>query len=154
MAISPFTEHNAQSGPQQGRSIEQSRQRQGCRQTLTLGLLQACPSPVRNRSSDIFKLIVPPVYHNDGNRHFTEASKKGGLAKPGNGLGTAFADYDRHGRADIFVANDSVTEFTCHNRGDRAFEDSCIGIRRHRKHRLTGILYEFNFDTMCEVSWN
>jgi len=55
---------------------------------------------------------------------------------------------------DIFVANDSLPGFTCHNRGDRTLEDSRIGIRRDRKHRLTGMLYEFNFDTMCEVSWN
>jgi hypothetical protein len=58
------------------------------------------------------------VYNTDGNWHFTEASKKIGPAKPSNGLGIAFANYDRLERVDIFV--------------DRTFEDSRIGIRRHR----------------------
>lgn len=75
---------------------------------------------------DIFKPLGPLVYHNDGNGHFTEISEKIGLAKPGKGLGTALADYDRDGRVDIFVANDSMPEFLYHNRGDGTFEDVAL----------------------------
>jgi hypothetical protein len=75
---------------------------------------------------DIFKPVAPLVYHNDGNGHFTEVSKKIGLAKPCKGLGIAIADYDRDGRVDIFVANDSMPEFLYHNKGDGTFEDVAL----------------------------
>src|SRR6267143_5414971 len=72
---------------------------------------------------DIFQPIAPLVYHNDGNGHFTEVSQKIGLSKPGKGLGIAIADYDRDGRIDLFVANDSMVEFLYHNKGDGTFEE-------------------------------
>jgi enediyne biosynthesis protein E4 len=72
---------------------------------------------------DFFKPIAPLVYHNDGNGHFSEVSEKVGIAKPGKGLGIALADYDRDGRTDIFVANDSVPEFLYHNKGGGTFEE-------------------------------
>ncbi len=73
---------------------------------------------------DTFQPIAPLVYHNDGNGHFTEVSEKIGLSKPGKSLGIAFADYDRDGRTDIFVANDSMVEFLYHNKGDGTFEET------------------------------
>jgi hypothetical protein len=33
-------------------------------------------------------------------------------------LGIVFADYDRDGHLDIFVANDSMPEFLYHHKGD------------------------------------
>jgi hypothetical protein len=72
---------------------------------------------------DLFQPIAPLVYHNDGNGHFTEISQKIGLGKPGKGLGIAIADYDRDGRIDLFVANDSMLEFLYHNKGDGTFEE-------------------------------
>lgn len=72
---------------------------------------------------DAFQPIAPLVYHNDGNGHFSEVSRKIGFSKPGKGLGLAIADYDRDGHLDIFVANDSMQEFLYHNRGDGTFEE-------------------------------
>jgi hypothetical protein len=72
---------------------------------------------------DVFQPIAPLVYHNDGNGHFTEVSKKVGISKPGKGLGIALADYDRDGRVDIVVANDSMLEFLYRNKGDGTFEE-------------------------------
>src|SRR5438876_476830 len=72
---------------------------------------------------DYFQPISPLVYHNDGNGHFTEISQKIGMAKPGKGLGLALADYDRDGKIDILVANDSMFEFLYHNKGDGTFEE-------------------------------
>jgi enediyne biosynthesis protein E4 len=74
-------------------------------------------------SPDVFKPIAPLVYHNEGNGRFVEVSKKTGISKPGRGLGIAFADYDRDGHTDIFVANDSMFEFLYHNKGDGTFEE-------------------------------
>ena len=72
---------------------------------------------------DYFKPIAPLVYHNGGNGHFTEVSEKISMAKPGKGLGLAIADYDRDGHIDLFVANDSMSEFLYHNKGDGTFEE-------------------------------
>ena len=72
---------------------------------------------------DLFQPITPLVYHNDGNGHFKEVSKKVGISKPGKGLGIALADYDRDGRVDIVVANDSMLEFLYRNKGDGTFEE-------------------------------
>ena len=76
---------------------------------------------------DIFPAIAPLVYHNDGNGHFTEVSKKTGISVPGKGLGIALADYDRDGKIDIFVANDSMLEHLYHNKGDGTFEEVGLG---------------------------
>jgi hypothetical protein len=72
---------------------------------------------------DIFPAIAPLVFHNDGNGRFSESAKKYGLAKPAKGLGIAFADYDRDGRADIYIANDSIPEFLYHHKQDGTFEE-------------------------------
>ncbi len=73
---------------------------------------------------DVFPAIAPLVYHNDGNGHFTEVSKKIGLNLPGKGLGIAIADYDRDGKIDLAVANDSMPEFLYHNKGNGTFEET------------------------------
>jgi hypothetical protein len=72
---------------------------------------------------DRFRPVAPLVYHNDGNGHFTDITKKAGFAKPGKGLGVAIADFDRDGHIDVFIANDSIPEFLYRNKGDGTFED-------------------------------
>ena len=75
---------------------------------------------------DHFPPISMLVYHNDGKGHFTEVSHKLGLDKPAKALGIAIADYDRDGRIDLFVANDSSPEFLFHQKPDGTFEE--VGI--------------------------
>jgi len=82
---------------------------------------------------DSFHAITPLVYHNDGKGHFTEIAEKAGLGLPGKGLGIAFADYDRDGRLDFFVANDSMPEFLYHNIRRRQIRGSCAGFGRRPK---------------------
>lgn len=72
---------------------------------------------------DVFQPITMLVYHNDGKGHFSEEAQKLGLDKPAKALGVAFADYDRDGRVDIFVANDSMPEFLFHQKKDGTFEE-------------------------------
>jgi hypothetical protein len=72
---------------------------------------------------DYFPSIPMLVYHNDGNGHFTEVSHKLGLDKPAKALGIAIADYDRDGRIDLYVANDSMPEFLFHQKPDGTFEE-------------------------------
>jgi hypothetical protein len=72
---------------------------------------------------DIFPAIAPLVYHNDGNGHFTEVAAKMGLSEAGKGLGVAIADFDRDGKIDVVIANDSMPEFLYHNKGNGTFEE-------------------------------
>ncbi|HEU5457788.1 MAG TPA: CRTAC1 family protein, partial [Terracidiphilus sp.] len=72
---------------------------------------------------DIFPPVSMLVYHNDGNGHFTEVSHQLGLDKPERALGLAIADYDRDGRIDLLVANDSMPEFLYHQKKDGTFEE-------------------------------
>ena len=73
---------------------------------------------------DIFPVIRPLVYHNNGDGTFAEVGEKIGLSKPGKGLGIALADFDRDGKIDLAVANDSMLEFLYHNKGDGTFEET------------------------------
>jgi hypothetical protein len=72
---------------------------------------------------DVFQPISALVYHNDGDGHFTEEAAKVGMDKPGKGLGIALADFDRDGKIDIVVANDSMLEFLYRNKGNGTFEE-------------------------------
>jgi enediyne biosynthesis protein E4 len=87
---------------------------------------------------DVFQPIAPLVFHNNGDGTFTEVSQKIGLSKPGKGLGIAFADYDRDGHVDVFVANDSMEEFLYHNKGNGTFEE--VGL-------LSGVAVDGNGQT-------
>ncbi len=73
-----------------------------------------------------FRPISPLVYHNDGNGHFTDITKKVGLSKPGQGLGITITDFDRDGHIDLFIANDAIPEFLYHNKGDGTFEEVAL----------------------------
>lgn len=73
---------------------------------------------------DIFPAIPALVYHNDGNGHFTEVSQKIGMNLPGKGLGLTIADFNRDGKIDIAVANDSMLEFLYQNKGNGTFEET------------------------------
>jgi hypothetical protein len=72
---------------------------------------------------DVFEAIPMLVYHNDGNGHFTEVSHKLGLDTPAKALGIAIGDYDRDGRIDLYIANDSMPEFLFHQKPDGTFQE-------------------------------
>jgi hypothetical protein len=73
-----------------------------------------------------FKPITLIAYHNDGNGHFSDWTKRAGLDKPGRALGLAIADYDHDGKTDLFVANDSMLEFLYHNDGKGRFKEDAL----------------------------
>ncbi|HEY0785469.1 MAG TPA: VCBS repeat-containing protein, partial [Acidobacteriaceae bacterium] len=57
---------------------------------------------------DLFKAALPLVFHNDGHGRFSEVAAKYGFTQAGKGLGLAVADWDRDGRIDVAIANDSM----------------------------------------------
>ncbi len=58
------------------------------------------------------------LYLNKGDGTFEDVSEKWGIrGHIGKGMGVGIADYDRDGRPDIFVANDTFYTFLFHNLG-------------------------------------
>jgi hypothetical protein len=88
---------------------------------------------------DVFQPITMLVYHNEGNGRFKEVSHKLGLDKPAKGLGIAIADYDRDGRIDLYIANDSMQEFLFHQKDDGTFEE--VGLESGAAVNFSGQTY-------------
>jgi hypothetical protein len=68
---------------------------------------------------------VPDIlYHNNGDGTFTDVSQTSGIAAfAGSGMGIISADYDNDGDTDVFVCNDSRTNFLFQNQGDGTFSE-------------------------------
>ncbi len=76
---------------------------------------------------DEFGSTTSILYHNRGDGTFEDVSASSGIsAKPGHGLGVAFADYDGDGFTDIFVANDAIEQFLWHNNGNGTFTEVAL----------------------------
>jgi len=76
----------------------------------------------------MFDGVANRLFHNNGDGTFTDVSKKAGIANPaGKSLGVTFCDFDRDGRTDIYVANDTVRNFLYRNNGDLTFTDVAYG---------------------------
>ncbi len=83
------------------------------------------------------------LYRNNGDRTFTDVSEASGIrvvnrdtgVAVGKALGVAFADFDRDGRLDVVVANDTVQNFLFHNQGGGRFRE--IG-------HMSGVAYDIN----------
>jgi hypothetical protein len=64
------------------------------------------------------------LYRNNRDGTFTDVTREAGLSRAdGKGMGTACLDLNDDGRADIFVANDSMENFLFMNRGNKTFEE-------------------------------
>ena len=58
------------------------------------------------------------LYHNDGNGHFTDVTRKAGLYNDrGKSLGVTVTDFNHDGKPDIIVANDSQPTLAYQNDG-------------------------------------
>jgi hypothetical protein len=83
------------------------------------------------------------LYRNNGDGTFNEIGETAGIrvvnrdtgVPVGKALGVAFADFDRDGRLDVVVANDTVQNFLFHNQGDGKFRE--IG-------HMAGVAYDIN----------
>ncbi len=76
---------------------------------------------------DQFQPVNYLVFHNNGDGTFQNVSEQTHFAQyPGKGLGVAMNDFDRDGRPDVFVANDSVAQQLFRNKGDGTFEEVAL----------------------------
>jgi hypothetical protein len=68
------------------------------------------------------------LFHNNGDGTLTDVTERAGIdAGQYAGLGVVMGDYDRDGRLDIYVANDSSPSSLYHNNGDGTFTD--VGVQ-------------------------
>ena len=73
------------------------------------------------------------LFRNDGNGIFSEIADQAGISTAdGKGLGVVFADWDRDGWPDIYVANDAVRNFLYRNTGNGTFVEGA---------ELSGVAY-------------
>jgi hypothetical protein len=64
------------------------------------------------------------LYRNNGDGTFTDVSTASGIAAHiGKGMSAAFLDFNRDGRLDVFVANDTVPNFLFRNEGGGRFRE-------------------------------
>jgi len=64
------------------------------------------------------------LFHNNGDGTFTDVTERAGIdPERYYGLGVVWGDYDRDGRPDLYVANDSTPSSLYHNNGDGTFTD-------------------------------
>lgn len=64
------------------------------------------------------------LFRNRGDGTFEDVTEKAGIDRESYyGLGVVMGDYDRDGRLDIYVANDSSPSSLYHNQGDGTFRD-------------------------------
>ena len=76
---------------------------------------------------DNYRGLPNQLFRNNGDGTFRDVSAASGIAAhTGKGMGIAFADFDRDGFSDIYVANDSMRGFLFRNTGKGAFEE--IGV--------------------------
>ena len=67
------------------------------------------------------------LYHNEGSGRFTDVSQQAGItAYLGKGLGVTVLDFNDDGYSDVYVANDSVTNFLFRNNKDGTFSEIAL----------------------------
>lgn len=75
----------------------------------------------------LFAPISSVVLRNNGDGTFSDVSARSGIGDhPGKALGIAIHDYDRDGRIDLFVANDSMQQFLFRNTGRGSFAEVAL----------------------------
>jgi hypothetical protein len=66
------------------------------------------------------------LYHNEGNGRFTDVTEKAGVTDRGryHGFTVVFDDFNQDGKMDIFVANDSDSNYLYLNQGNGRFREA------------------------------
>ncbi len=77
-------------------------------------------------SPQYFKPLVHALFRNEQGKAFRNVSADHGFKAEGCGLGVLLADWNDDGRPDIYVANDTNSNFLYFNRGGGKLEESAV----------------------------
>ena len=76
---------------------------------------------------NVYQALPDLLYRNDGDGTFTDITREASVySLDGKGLGVAFGDYNGDGWTDIYVANDSVSNFLYRNQGNGKFSETAL----------------------------
>jgi hypothetical protein len=71
--------------------------------------------------------LANQLYRNNGDGTFTDISASSGISGHiGKGMALSFLDYDRDGKLDVFVTNDTLPNFLFRNEGDGKFREQAL----------------------------
>ena len=88
-----------------------------------------CGNPETGKSAycipRVYKSMPSWLFHNNGDGTFTDVNKESGIGQSlGKAWGAMAADVNNDGNMDLFVSNDTVTNFLFLNRGDGRFREA------------------------------
>ena len=96
------------------------------------------PKKTEGQSKNVDRLYEHRKYP-DGSHYFTDISKQAGIAFEGFGLGVAISDINQDGWADIYVANDFISNDLLYiNLRNGTFENQISQYLRHQSHNGMG----------------
>lgn len=88
-----------------------------------------CPGPEGTREicpPRRFQPLADLLYVNNGDGTFRDGSAEAGLRSDGKGLGVLIADADLDGNLDVYVSNDTVSNFLYRGKGGGKLEDASM----------------------------
>lgn len=78
-------------------------------------------------SPKVYKSVASRLYRNLGKGRFEDVTETSGIGSAlGKGMGISIADFNRNGRPDVFIANDTEPNFLFINQGNGTFKESAL----------------------------
>ncbi len=94
------------------------------------------------------------LYRNDGNGTFTNVTTEAGITTEGYGLEIVVSDINKDGLADIYVANDFITnDLLWINNGNGTFTNQIARYLKHQSHNgMDTDIADFNNDGLSDIA--
>jgi hypothetical protein len=105
--------------------------------------------------------VSPQLYRNLGHGKFKDVTLTSGIGSvQGKGMGVSVADFNRDGRMDIFIANDTERNFLFINQGNGTFKEEALlyGVAYNQNGSVVSAMgsdaKDFNNDGFMDIIYN
>ena len=111
------------------------------------------PTNYRQKITDGSAVSNDRLYHNNGNRTFSDVTLEAGIRYEGFGLGIAVSDLNYDGWPDLYISNDYLTNDLLYiNNGDGTFSnDIKQEIRHQSKFSMGSDISDYNNDGFLDI---